>query len=130
MGQWSHLYDRKWRKRRAKQLAEEPLCRICLALYGRSVPATVADHITPHRGDPGLFAGPLQSLCATCHSSTKQELEASGRIRGCDAEGRPLDPAHPWNTPGGVSRNISPNQASTGWEPSRLLTSGLEAPWD
>jgi 5-methylcytosine-specific restriction enzyme A len=31
--------------------------------------ATVADHITPHKGDPVLFWDPdnLQSLCAACH---------------------------------------------------------------
>jgi 5-methylcytosine-specific restriction enzyme A len=59
--------------------------------------ATVADHITPHRGDPELFKGPLQSLCASCHSSWKQELELTGHFRGCDLKGMPLDPSHHWN---------------------------------
>lgn len=94
------LYDRAWRRRRAEQLAEHPLCAWCMKI-GRVTPASVADHIEPHRGDPVKFAGPLQSLCATCHSAHKQLLETSGYIRGCDERGYPLDPNHPWNRPPG-----------------------------
>ena len=75
------LNSKAWRDRRAYQLTMEPLCRFC-AERGKAVPATVADHITPHRGNWDRFiAGPLQSLCTTCHSSRKQKLEA--------AEGKP-----------------------------------------
>ena len=91
------LYDRRWRKRRAQQLQDEPLCRLCKQLRGVVTPATVADHITRHRGDPELFEGPLQSLCKPCHDSWKQEQETTGHIRGCDLSGNPIDPAHPWN---------------------------------
>ncbi len=59
-------------------------------------PATIADHITPHRGDPVLFEGDLQSLCAPCHNSWKQALESGGSMKGCDLNGMPLDPRHPW----------------------------------
>ena len=61
--------------------------------------ATVADHITPHRGDPILFEGPLQSLCKECHDSVKQSLEKGGDgfIKGSDSRGMPLDPRHAWN---------------------------------
>ncbi len=38
-----------------------------------------------------------QPLCKHCHDSVKQRLEKSGRVAGCDASGRPLDPNHPWN---------------------------------
>lgn len=93
----SRLYDRRWRKRRDAQLRLHPLCRLCMDVDGRVVPATVADHITPHRGDPMLFAGPLQSLCAHHHNSWKQQIEKFGRVRGCDITGMPLDPMHPWN---------------------------------
>lgn len=75
-------YDHRWRLRRANHLSGEPLCRMCKA-QGRYTVATVADHITPHRGSVELFAGPLQSLCASCHSSTKQAQERrGGRISG------------------------------------------------
>lgn len=102
MGQWTHLYkNARWLKRRARQLAEHPLCGLCLDQRGVVRPATVADHVTPHRGDPVLFEGALQSLCQACHSGVKQAMESGGVVRGCDAEGRPLDPGHPWNTRGG-----------------------------
>lgn len=94
---WAHLYDHRWRKRRAAQLRAHPLCAFCVKTRGRLVAATVADHITPHKGDSVLFAGPLQSLCAPCHNGMKQELERTGHLRGCDLHGMPLDPRHPWN---------------------------------
>jgi len=91
MSQWQHMYaNRRWRARRARQLAEHPLCAIC-QIFGRVTAATVADHIKPHRGDPVKFEGPLQSLCATCHSGLKKELEDTGRFRGCDENGIPYD---------------------------------------
>jgi hypothetical protein len=75
---------------RKAQLAKEPLCRYCQQM-GRVTAATVCDHITPHRGDVALFyAGPFQSLCATCHSSAKQAEEKSGVVRGCDVDGKPF----------------------------------------
>jgi 5-methylcytosine-specific restriction enzyme A len=95
-GPHKHLYDTQaWRRRRARQLQAEPLCRWCKS-EGRIVPASIADHIDPHRGDRVKFAGPLQSLCASCHSSRKQQLEKSGSVAGCDVQGIPLDPNHPW----------------------------------
>jgi len=81
---------RRWRARRIRQLTAQPLCQICLQ-FDRYTAATVADHIEPHRGDPIKFDGPLQSLCATCHSGFKKELEETGRYRGCDEDGLPFD---------------------------------------
>ena len=76
------LYDSKrWRDTRALQLQIEPLCRMCYQ-RGDVTAATVADHIQPHRGNEDKFwRGELQSLCASCHSSDKQALEKSGRVR-------------------------------------------------
>lgn len=70
-------YDYRWQQRRTAQLRDHPLCAYC-ARKGVIAVATVADHITPHRGDPALFGGPLQSLCATCHSSDKAREESKG----------------------------------------------------
>lgn len=98
----ARLYDTvRWKRRRARQLRDEPLCRLCLALHNVVTGATVADHIEPHRGDPELFwNGELQSLCDSCHSSLKQQQERSGRFEGSDLDGNPIDPAHPWNAGG------------------------------
>lgn len=65
---------KRWREIRANQLRKEPFCRYCKP---RIVPATVADHVVPHRGVASLFwdTGNLQSLCQTHHSSTKQAQE-------------------------------------------------------
>lgn len=98
MSQYAHLYNtRRWRRRRDHQLAIEPLCRYCKAM-GRTTPATIADHIEPHRGDPELFwCGELQSLCSPCHSSVKQAEEHRGYMVGAGEDGLPVDPQHPWN---------------------------------
>jgi 5-methylcytosine-specific restriction protein A len=64
---------------------------------GKSIAATVVDHVVPHRGDMALFWDPKnrQSLCDTCHNSHKQRLEKSGTVSGCDLDGLPIDPNHP-----------------------------------
>jgi len=63
------LYNsRRWKARRARQLAREPWCAECLRV-NIYVPATDVDHIIPHRGDVHIFfSGSLQSLCRACHS--------------------------------------------------------------
>jgi 5-methylcytosine-specific restriction enzyme A len=61
------------------------------ARQGRIAVASVADHITPHRGDETAFwTGALQSLCATHHSRSKQ-LEERSTAPGVDADGWRLD---------------------------------------
>jgi 5-methylcytosine-specific restriction enzyme A len=109
MSQWSHMYrNAAWRRRRVQQLRAAPLCRLCLEVMGVTTPATIADHVTPHKGDPVLFDGPLQSLCHQCHVTWKAEQEANGFFMGCDRSGNPLDPNHPWRqgeTPSGGHRS-------------------------
>ena len=84
---------RAWRRLRKLILAREPMCRFCLA-DGLMVEATVADHITPHKGDRRMFwHGPFQSLCATCHNSTKARIErTNGRavFQRVGADGLPV----------------------------------------
>ena len=61
-------YNAKWRKARLAYLRLHPLCVSCLA-EGRLEPATVVDHIIPHRGDQRLFwdMSNWQPLCRGCH---------------------------------------------------------------
>ncbi|MCG6541736.1 HNH endonuclease [Pseudomonas sp. KSR10] len=105
-------YGYRWQKARADHLRRNPLCMFCQQA-GRSVPASVVDHVTaPRLGDAKLSGDPeriaaawklfwdranWQSLCKCCHDSTKQRLEKSGRVAGCGADGRPVDPRHHWN---------------------------------
>jgi 5-methylcytosine-specific restriction enzyme A len=87
----------RWRKKSKAQLAKEPVCEMCL-VHGRVTPATVADHVTPHRGDEKLFwEGVLQSLCKHCHDSRKKQDEARGYATDIGLDGYPIDQRHPFN---------------------------------
>ncbi len=61
-------YGYRWQKARAAYLCAHPLCVRCRA-EGKLVPATVVDHIIPHRGDKKLFWDTTnwQALCKRCH---------------------------------------------------------------
>lgn len=87
----------RWRQLRTKVLNSHPLCAIHLQ-SGKLVPATIVDHIKPHRGNPELFwdEANLQSLCKRCHDSVKQRLEKSGVDIGCDVTGMPLGKREHW----------------------------------
>jgi 5-methylcytosine-specific restriction endonuclease McrA len=90
------LYNKtRWRRIREAQLQREPLCRMC-AQEGRITPATVADHIEPHRGDMVAFwRGSLQSLCVGHHNAAKQRSEKRDYDNAIGPDGWPLDPRHP-----------------------------------
>jgi 5-methylcytosine-specific restriction protein A len=66
------LYGRQWQKARAVWLRANPICIgvQCIA-DGQLTPATVVDHIKPHKGDPAAFwdRDNWQSLCKPCHDS-------------------------------------------------------------
>jgi 5-methylcytosine-specific restriction endonuclease McrA len=87
----------RWKKRRAAQLRDHPLCAMCLE-KGIVTAATVADHVEPHRGDQFSFwFGVLQSLCAHHHNSAKQEKELRGYSTEIGVDGWPVDKDHPAN---------------------------------
>jgi 5-methylcytosine-specific restriction endonuclease McrA len=70
---WAHYYQSAvWKRRRADQLAQDPLCAQC----GAS--ASHADHVVAVAAG-GDFDGPLQSLCARCH---RRKTAGEGRARG------------------------------------------------
>ena len=84
----------RWRRRRADQLAKQPLCERCLAA-GIVTAATVANHKVPHRGDLTLFwEGELESTCKPHHDSPIQREEHAGFSAAVDASGWPTDPRH------------------------------------
>ncbi|HQR22639.1 MAG TPA: HNH endonuclease signature motif containing protein [Burkholderiaceae bacterium] len=75
-------YTSRWDKARGTYLRANPLCRYCLEL-GRVEPATVVDHVKPHRGDQTLFwnTSNWQPLCKRCHD-IKTATEDGGFGRG------------------------------------------------
>lgn len=94
---YRRLYNTaRWKRTRAAQLASYPLCAMCLEA-GREQPAFACDHVDPASKETDFFGGPFQSLCEQHHNITKQRSERAGYPIGCDAAGRPRDPAHPWN---------------------------------
>jgi 5-methylcytosine-specific restriction protein A len=68
-------YNSRWRKARDRFLKVNPLCVECLK-ENKLVPATVVDHIVPHRGDKNLFwdESNWQALCE-CHHNKKTRLQ-------------------------------------------------------
>ncbi len=93
-----------WARLRAAHLSIEPLCRGCRA-EGRLSPANTVDHVVPiNKGGPA-FPGHdgLASYCGPCHSAKTARGAEAGAIRstkprrGCNPDGTPLDPSHPWH---------------------------------
>lgn len=74
-------YGYRWQQARLSYLRENPLCVMCEAeTPPRTTVASIVDHKVPHRGDQELFwdQSNWQSLCATHHSSIKQQQEHGG----------------------------------------------------
>jgi 5-methylcytosine-specific restriction enzyme A len=79
-------YGPRWRRARAAFLARHPLCAACRA-QGRLVPATVVDHVVPHRGDRVLFwdESNWAPACKLCHDrKTAREGRWGGTPGGPD----------------------------------------------
>lgn len=93
---WYNL--KAWRVARQSQLARQPLCERCRKA-GRITAATVVNHRKAHKGDWSLFIDPgnHESVCVDHHDGLIQREEARGHVIGCDVNGRPVDPEHPWN---------------------------------
>jgi 5-methylcytosine-specific restriction protein A len=62
-------YTNRWARVSKLFLVQHPLCAEC-ERNGRLKPATVTDHIIPHRGDQELFwkESNWQPLCVSCHN--------------------------------------------------------------
>lgn len=88
-----------WKKARRLQLNKQPLCEHC-RIANKVVPATDVDHrVRMSRGGSALDPDNLQSLCHSCHSikTGREEHGHSVIVKGCDQDGLPLDPNHPWH---------------------------------
>src|SRR5215217_1610200 len=74
---WRRFYKTaRWLKGRAWFLRENPLSVFCEE-EGIATPATILDHIIPHKGNEKLFYDQenWQGLCQPHHDSFKQMLE-------------------------------------------------------
>jgi hypothetical protein len=76
----------EWRKMIKEFIAQNPSCIGCAAI-GKRTPATIMDHIIPHKGDRSkFFSGPFQPLCSWCHGATKRMLERAFEVGEVKAE--------------------------------------------
>ena len=76
---YKKLYNSsRWQDLRRYVLNKQPLCVECLK-NNRITPATVVDHIEPHKGNEDLFydINNLQSLCKSCHD--RKTVKEDGR---------------------------------------------------
>lgn len=72
-------YTNAWTRASKAFLQKHPLCALCIE-RNRIEAAQLVDHWVPHKGDMQLFwdENNWVPLSRTCHSSTKQALEAAG----------------------------------------------------
>ncbi len=97
-GSTSRGYGSDWQRLRRRKLQADPYCEDCKS-RGRATLGQEVDHKIRivERPDLRLNWNNLQCLCQKCHAA-KSAAERSGRpVKGCDVNGVPLDPAHPWN---------------------------------
>lgn len=93
-----------WKRLRLAHLSLNPFCIGCEARNMLTAANTV-DHIKPIADGGAPFPGHdgLASYCDPCHGAKTARGTEAGAIRtnkprrGCNADGSPLDPAHPWH---------------------------------
>jgi 5-methylcytosine-specific restriction protein A len=75
-------YGRDHERMRKIVLAEEPLCRICLAMDPpRHTPSTIADHIVPKAEGGTDERENYQGACGPCHDAKTHEESARAQGR-------------------------------------------------
>lgn len=94
-----------WRRLRAITLRDFPACQV----PGCPQPSSHVDHVQTRRQSPHRELDPsnVQALCVSHHSSKTAQADggfgnrrgvAVLRVKGCDANGVPLDPSHRWRS--------------------------------
>jgi len=86
---FSRGYTKRWSRAAKAFRLQHPLCGMrpgneppVMSLcdqFERTTPATLVDHVVPHRGDATLFwdEGNWQSMCDSCHSRKTQVEDAA-----------------------------------------------------
>lgn len=92
-----------WRELRAQCIRRDVLC----STPGCGRFSVIADHIVPRAQGGADTLANLRGCCASCHSrvtakadggfGNRVKRDRTLRLKGCDVNGRPLDPTHWWN---------------------------------
>lgn len=109
----------EWRRLRAAVLARDPVC----ASRGCGRPAVHVDHVVPRSRGGADTLGNLRGACASCHNRRSAAGNAPLRAIGCNVDGTPLDPSHPWlswGEPASVEKSLRAGGGDRGG--SRLRT--------
>lgn len=121
-----------WKKLRRAKLSRNPFCAIC-ELRGRRIPANTVDHVVAiaKGGSPFPSFDGLQSMCAPCHGAKTAAVDRAGgsgvAIKGCDANGRPIDPSHPFNAGGGSDHGKGVDRGPMGQSRNDLISHWFDA---
>ena len=78
--EYQSMYNWRWAKYSKSRLRKYPLCVECLK-NGKTTPATVTDHVDPHKGSRHKFWDKKNhaSLCKKCHDRKTATEGAFGR---------------------------------------------------
>jgi len=91
------LRGARLQRRRARWFALHPLCVHC-TIVGRVRLAVELDHVIAlSNGGSDDDPANWQGLCRECHDTKTRADRGWGAARGCDVDGLPIDPTHPWN---------------------------------
>lgn len=93
-----------WQRLRTAHLSLFPFCIGC-SERGVLTVANTVDHVTAISEGGPAFPGHdgLASYCTACHGAKTARGAEAGAVRsrkprkGCNSDGSPLDPAHPWH---------------------------------
>lgn len=114
MADWPYSTAR-WQRLRLAHLSLYPACEGCKE-RGVLTRANTVDHVLAMSEGGPAFPGHdgLRSYCPACHSAKTARGAEAGAVRstkprrGCDADGNPLDPAHPWSCKSLAANQIGP----------------------
>jgi 5-methylcytosine-specific restriction protein A len=81
---------------RKRWFRDHPLCVHCLTA-GRIRAATELDHIVPLSRGGADDDSNRQGLCHDCHEAKTATDIGRRLVRGCDADGMPIDATHHWH---------------------------------
>lgn len=95
-----HTTDKRIRGRKLQEIRQAyfrmyPLCERCYA-KGITRLATELDHTIALTNGGEDVPSNRQGLCDECHA-IKTAADMNHKPIGCDANGLPTDPRHPWN---------------------------------